>query len=396
MVNFLRRVFIKDYQNTSDPKVREAHGVLSSVFGIVTNFLLVVLKAVAAIVLAIPTGMLSVALLADAINNLTDMASSLVSLVGFRAASRPADKDHPFGHGRIEYISGLIVSMVVVLVAVELFKGSLEKAIEGSVQNYDILTMAVLGIAILLKAYQGYFNFRMGKLIDSTALKATAVDSLSDVVATASVLVSAVLGYSLGWGFLDAYLGMAVSILVLVAGVRMIIDTSRPLIGEAAKKDFVEQVVSFALEHPGIKGVHDVMIHSYGPNAHFISFHAEIDAKMAMLDAHDLIDNLEEDIRKKFHAEVSIHMDPILIGDEATEAAKAQCLEILQGLDERLSIHDFRLVAGPSHLNMIFDVLVPYETQLDEAKIRSALMKGFENNVPKVNFVIRIDRPYEE
>ncbi len=396
MITFLRKTFIKDYQNIHDPKVREKHGILSSVFGIVTNFILVAMKLTAAIVMAIPTGLFSVAIIADAINNLTDMASSVVNLVGFKAASRPADADHPFGHGRIEYIAGLIVSMLVVLVAFELFQSSIEKAIAGTTQSYDILAMVILGVSILLKLFQGYFNYAMGKTIDSPSLKATAVDSLGDSLATTAVLVSAVLTYTMGWGFLDAYLGMAVSVFVFVAGIRMIIDTSKPLVGEAAKKNYVQEIVSYALSHPGIKGVHDLLVHSYGPNKSFISFHAEIDSKTPMMDAHDMIDNLEEDIRKKFGCEVSIHMDPILIGDEATDQAKAKCMAILKALDEKITIHDFRLVSGPTHMNLIFDILVPFESDVTLEKAIEALKKGFENNVPKANFVVRLDRPFDE
>lgn len=396
MITFLRKTFIKDYQNIHDPKVREKHGILSSVFGIVTNFILVALKLTAAIVMAIPTGLFSVAIIADAVNNLTDMASSVVNLVGFKAASRPADADHPFGHGRIEYIAGLIVSMLVVLVAFELFQSSIEKAIAGTTQSYDILAMVILGVSILLKLFQGYFNYAMGKTIDSPSLKATAVDSLGDSLATAAVLVSAVLTYTMGWGFLDAYLGMAVSVFVFVAGIRMIIDTSKPLVGEAAKKNYVQEIVSYALSHPGIKGVHDLLVHSYGPNKSFISFHAEIDSKTPMMEAHDMIDNLEEDIRKKFSCEVSIHMDPILIGDEATDQAKAKCVAILKALDEKITIHDFRLVSGPTHMNLIFDILVPFESDVTLEKAIEALKKGFENNVPKANFVVRLDRPFDE
>ena len=396
MVTLLRKLFIKDYADVRNPKVREQHGILSSAFGIVTNFVLVVLKATAAIVLALPTGGFSVALLADAVNNLTDMASSIVSLIGFKVSNKPADADHPFGHGRIEYIAGLIVSMVVVLVAVELFKSSLDKAIAGSYQSYDIVTMVILAIAILLKLFQGYFNFRMGKIIDSPALKATAVDSLTDSLATASVLVSAVLTYTLGWGFLDAYLGMAVSLFVLVAGIRMIVDTSKPLLGEAAKKDFVQEVVGYAMAHEGIQGVHDVLVHNYGPNKSFISFHAEIDAKTDILEAHDLIDNLEDDVRKKFGCEISIHMDPILIGDKATDQAKAKCLAVLKGLDEEITIHDFRLVSGPTHMNMIFDILVPFQSKVTLEMALASLEEAFKDNVPKVNFVVKMDRPYEE
>ena len=361
-----------------------------------TNFILVALKLTAAIVMAIPTGLFSVAIIADAVNNLTDMASSVVNLVGFKAASRPADADHPFGHGRIEYIAGLIVSMLVVLVAFELFQSSIEKAIAGTTQSYDILAMVILGVSILLKLFQGYFNYAMGKTIDSPSLKATAVDSLGDSLATTAVLVSAVLTYTMGWGFLDAYLGMAVSVFVFVAGIRMIIDTSKPLVGEAAKKNYVQEIVSYALSHPGIKGVHDLLVHSYGPNKSFISFHAEIDSKTPMMEAHDIIDNLEEDIRKKFGCEVSIHMDPILIGDEATDQAKAKCMAILKALDEKITIHDFRLVSGPTHMNLIFDILVPFESDVTLEKAIEALKKGFENNVPKANFVVRLDRPFDE
>lgn len=396
MITLLRKLFIKDYQNVHDPKVREEHGILSSVFGIVTNFILVVLKAAAAIILALPTGGFSVALIADAVNNLTDMASSVVSLIGFKVSNKPADADHPFGHGRVEYIAGLIVSMVVVLVAVELFKSSLEKAIDGTTQSYDIVSMVILGIAILLKLFQGYFNYTMGKIIESPTLKATSVDSLTDSLATTAVLVSAILTYTLNWGFLDAYLGMAVSIFVLIAGIRMIVDTSKPLLGEAAKKSFVQDVVDYAMTHKGIQGVHDVLVHNYGPNKSFISFHAEIDAKMDILEAHDLIDNLEDDIRKKFGCEISIHMDPILIGDKATDQAKEKCLAVLKGLDEKVTLHDFRLVSGPTHMNMIFDILIPFESKVTLESAFEALKEAFKDNVPKVNFVVKMDRPFDE
>lgn len=398
MVTWLRRLFVKNYEKTSDEKVRVAHGKLAAIFGICTNGLIVALKLTAAFILAANNHWLfPVALIADAVNNISDAASSVVTLVGFKMSSKPADKEHPFGHQRIEYITGLIVAIVVVILAVELFRDSLTKVIGQETMNYDLLSIIILAVSILLKLFQGYVYLGLAKAIDSIPLKATSVDSLTDVLATSLILICAVISYCVpSINYLDGYFGIAVSLFVAYSGIKMMKEASNPLIGEAADKGFVDKIVEDVLKHKEIKGVHDVICHSYGPTKYFVSLHAEVDQNDKITEIHDVIDNIEEEVRKKYHCEITIHMDPIAIGDPEVDLLKKEVEEELKSISTELRFHDFRIVKGKTHTNIIFDIVLPYDSKIKESSIRTHLQRRFEKRKTKYYFVIHFDRPFTE
>lgn len=397
MVTLLRRLFIKDYQSVEKEKVRLSHGRLAAIFGIITNSILVALKLSAALIMAASSGwVFSMALIGDAINNIGDIASSVVTLIGFGLAAKPADKEHPYGHERIEYIAALIVSMIIVVAALELLGSSIKGAVKGASTDYDVYSLIILGVSIFLKLFQGYVNLGMGKAISSVALKATAIDSLTDSVATTVVLICALLARFLGWGFLDSYTGIAVALFILYSGINSIREASNPLIGQPASRKFEAQIVKEVRSHPEVLGVHDVLCHAYGPTKYFVSLHAEVDASDDLVGIHDIIDNIEDDIRAKYGCEITIHIDPIQVGNPEVDKAKGEIENLMHELDPGLSIHDFRMVKGETHTNLIFDCVIPYEKkQLTEKDVLSYLQEHFGKK-GKCSFVVRFDRPYDE
>ncbi len=384
--------------------MRSKHGLLAAIFGIISNSILVALKVSVAFILAFhivkanpEASLLSVlpmALIGDAVNNLGDMASSVVTLVGFKIAAKPADKEHPFGHERIEYIAGLIVSTIVMVLAVELFRESLEKVIAGEQIQYELITIIILAISVLIKGIQSYFNYKMGKAIHSNALKATALDSLTDAIGTFFIMISGILSFALKWNFLDGYMGILISLFVFYSGIKMMKETADPLIGERNNKEVQSEVVNDVLSHPAIKGVHDVLCHCYGPTKYFVSLHAEIDQKMDIVTAHELIDSIEEEIRTKFHCEITIHMDPIAIGDPLTDSLKRKTLEVLASIDPTIGIHDFRVVKGEKNTNLLFDIVTPFDEKLTEADILDALNRAFQEEGHSYSFIIHFDHPF--
>ncbi len=397
MVNLLRKLFIKNYEQVDHEDVRIKHGKLAAVFGIITNSILVALKLSAALLLAAKSNwVFSMALIGDTINNLGDIASSAVTLIGFSMASKPADKEHPYGHERVEYIAALIVSMLIIAAALELGLSSMKEIINGSTADYDVYSIAILGVAILLKLFQSYVNRSLGKVISSVALKATALDSLTDAIATTIILICALLSYFLKWSFLDPYAGIAIALFIIYSGIKMIKESSDPLIGQPASKEFESKIIKEVRNYPEILGVHDVLCHAYGPTKYFVSLHAEVDAKNELAKIHDVIDNIEEDIRQKFGCEITIHLDPIQIGDPETDALKERIGKILLGLDDKLSIHDLRVVKGDSHTNVLFDCVIPYDKKkLTESQIFTYLKEAFKDE-PKYCFIVHFDRPYDE
>ena len=397
MVNLLRKLFIKNYEQVDHEDVRIKHGKLAAVFGIITNSILVALKLSAALLLAAKSNwVFSMALIGDTINNLGDIASSAVTLIGFSMASKPADKEHPYGHERVEYIAALIVSMLIIAAALELGLSSVKEIINGSTADYDIYSIIILGIAILLKLFQSYVNRGLGKVISSVALKATALDSLTDAIATTIILICALLSYFLKWSFLDPYAGIAIALFIIYSGIKMIKESSDPLIGQPASKEFEAKIINEVRSYPEILGVHDVLCHAYGPTKYFVSLHAEVDAKNELAKIHDVIDNIEEDIRGKFGCEITIHLDPIQVGDPETEALKEQIGKTLLKLDDQLSIHDLRIVKGDTHTNVLFDCVIPYDKKkLTEGEIFTFLKEAFKDE-PKYCFIVHFDRPYDE
>jgi cation diffusion facilitator family transporter len=395
MVTLLRRLFIKDYTNVSEESVRVKHGQVAALFGIISNCLLVAMKLAAAFIAQADTGVLSIALIADAINNLSDMSSSIVTLVGFKISAKPADKEHPFGHERLEYIAGLVVSSIVIALAAVLFKDSITKVINDERVTYEMLGLIILGVSVLLKLLQSYVNYGMGKAIASQALKATSLDSLTDSIGTTAVLISGLLSYLAGIDYLDGYMGILISLFVAYSGYKMIKETAEPLIGEQNNQQLVNDVVADVKSHKDILGVHDVLCHSYGPTKYFISLHAEINENMSMLDAHDVIDEIEREIKHKFHIDITIHMDPVAVGDPLTDQLKAEVKAELAKISPDLKFHDFRIVRGPTHTNIIFDVLLPYDEKVTQDVIMKSLEAHFNPGEKKTYyFVVDFDRPF--
>jgi len=390
MVNLLRKLFIKNYKDVNEPNVRVAHGRLASVFGIISNAILFGLK------LAVGLLTQSVSIIADSVNNLSDYGNSTVTLVGFKMSSKPADKKHPFGHQRIEYISGLIVSIIIVALAVLLFYNSVQKIIGNEATSYDLFAFIVLGVAIVIKLVQAWVNFSISKIINSVALKATALDSLTDSIATTLLLVSAILSYFFHWN-LDGYVGVVIALFVAFSGVKMIVETSNPLIGESTSIEEVKKITDEILSYKGVLGIHDLMAHNYGPTKIFMTVHVEVDSQVNVVESHELIDDIENDIRKKYNVELTIHMDPIDISNPETHRLKEKTIMVISQIDKDLTIHDFRVVHGKTHTNIIFDVVIPFEKKLDEEELLR-LLKGPMNKdeKKKINIVLHVDHPFVE
>ena len=387
MTNFLIKHFIPNASDVKSPAVRQRYGVVSGVVGILCNALLCTAKIAAGLL----TG--AVSIVADGINNLSDGGSCVVSLLGFKMAGKPADDKHPFGHGRIEYVAGLIVSFIIVLMGVELAKTSLDKIFHPEEINFSWITPAVLGISILVKLWMCFFNRKMGDKIDSAVLRATAMDSLSDVAATSAVLAGFVIGY---WARvnLDGYLGVLVALFILYTGVSTAKGTLDLLLGEAPDPEFVKQIQQEVLSYPEIIGVHDLIVHNYGPGHSVVSLHAEVPCDVDILKIHDTIDNAERDLKKKLDCEVVIHMDPIITDDKETNEIHQKLSSIVRLLDSRVTIHDFRMVKGPTHTNLIFDIVVPHQFRLTDDQVVESLRQAVKALDARYEIVVNVDKAY--
>lgn len=387
MTNFLIKHFIPNASDVKSPAVRQRYGVVSGVVGILCNALLCTAKIAAGLL----TG--AVSIVADGINNLSDGGSCVVSLLGFKMAGKPADDKHPFGHGRIEYVAGLIVSFIIVLMGVELAKTSLDKIFHPEEISFSWITPAVLGISILVKLWMCFFNRKMGDKIDSAVLRATAMDSLSDVAATSAVLAGFVIGY---WARvnLDGYLGVLVALFILYTGASTAKGTLDLLLGEAPDPEFVKQIQQEVLSYPEIIGVHDLIVHNYGPGHSVVSLHAEVPCDVDILKIHDTIDNAERDLKKKLDCEVVIHMDPIITDDKETNEIHQKLSSIVRLLDSRVTIHDFRMVKGPTHTNLIFDIVVPHQFRLTDDQVVESLRQAVKALDARYEIVVNVDKAY--
>ena len=389
MKNLFAKVFIKNYQDVKDPKVRNAYGKMCGLVGIVSNLLICAVKIITGILVG------SVAILADGINNLADAGSSIITLIGFKLASLPADSDHPYGHQRIEYITGLIVSIVILVIGVLLMKTSIEKIIYGSEaikQEHLIITIIILVVAILLKLWQSLFYKKNGKAIDSKTLLATSQDSLNDSLSTIAVLISLII--SLIWPnvILDGYMGCIVSLFILYSGIKLVKETISPLIGEAPSKEFITMVAEKVLSYDGILGIHDLVIHSYGPSKTFITLHAEVDSKVDVLVSHDIIDNIERDFLNELSLNLVIHLDPIDVSSPEIIELKEKTASILKEIDESLKFHDFRVVNGVTHTNILFDVVVPIKFEMTNEELKELIDKKFKEIDKNYFTVITVDQ----
>lgn len=387
MVSLFAKLFIKDYQNTKSPSVRKAYGMLCGLVGIGLNILLFIGKFLAG------TLSHSIAITADAFNNLSDAGSSFITLAGFKLASQKPDPDHPYGHGRIEYLSGLFVSLAILVMALELLKSSFEKILHPQDTAMNTLILVFLVVSILVKLYMSYYNHTIGKKIDSAALLATAADSRSDTLATLLVVLSSLISEATGVQ-IDGYCGLIVGLFIFYSGINAAKETINPLLGQAPDKQFVENVEEIVMSHDMILGIHDMMVHDYGPGRVMVSLHAEVPASGDLLEIHDLIDHIETEINEKLNCETTIHMDPIMNDDPQVNAMKEIVSRIILGIDDSLHFHDFRMVVGPTHTNLIFDVLVPYKFKMSD----SELLKRINEEVKKVNesyfIVAKIDHTY--
>ena len=369
MTNWLLRTFIKNSDRSEDPKVRAAIGILSGIVGIVCNVLLCGGK----LAVGIATG--SVSITADAMNNLSDATSSVVTMLGFRLAERPADEEHPFGHARYEYLSGLAVSALILIIGVELAKSSLDKVLHPAAVEFGWTTAAVLGGSILVKLWMSLFNTRLSKTIHSATLAATAADSRNDVITTSAVLLAALIEHFTAFRA-DGWMGLAVSCFILYSGVGLAKDTISPLLGENADPELREKIVDNIRACPKVLGFHDLMVHDYGPGQRFASIHVEMDRREDPMECHEIIDDLERECLKSHGVHLVIHYDPIVTDDPELDRMHVRVEQLLHTYDIRLGVHDFRMVPGKGHVNLIFDVVLPTDLRGQEADITAALEKA--------------------
>jgi cation diffusion facilitator family transporter len=370
MIALLSRIFIKDAGNAGSPAVRKAYGVLCGAVGIFLNVLLFAGKFFAGGISG------SIAVTADAFNNLSDAGSSAVTLLGFHLGGQKADREHPFGHGRLEYLSGLAVSMLIVLMGFELAKSSLEKILHPEEVQSGALVIAILCVSIAVKLYMFSYNRRLGRKLQSVAMEATAMDSFSDCIATTAVLLATLVGRATGW-HIDGWCGILVAVFILYSGFSAAKETVTPLLGQPADPAFVQRIKDLVMAHERIIGIHDLLVHDYGPGRCMISLHAEVSASENVLELHDEIDNVEKELKETLGCEAVIHMDPVVTNDGITEETRERVAALVKCIDDQISIHDFRMVVGPTHTNVIFDVVVPYQFRLTdrevEEKIRTAV-----------------------
>lgn len=386
MITLLSRLFIKNRENTSSPSVRKAYGILSGVVGIILNVFLFGIKIFAGTVSG------SIAITADAFNNLSDAGSSVITLLGFSLAGQKPDSRHPFGHGRIEYLSGLLVSVIIILMSFELGKSSVQKIIAPKAADFSWLTFAILAASVAVKLYMFVYNRMLSRKISSAAMKATASDSLTDSVATVVVMTSTLISRFTGLN-IDGWCGLAVALFILYTGISAARDTLTPLLGQKPDKELVDRITSVVMAAPEICGMHDLIVHDYGPGRLMISLHAEVPADGDILALHDVIDNVERELRDEFGCSATIHMDPV-VADDSVMHAKESVINAVHSVHPSLTIHDFRMVKGPSHTNYIFDVVVPYETKLDAEQVRCDIENAVRKLPGNCFAVVEIDSEF--
>lgn len=390
LIKLLTRLFVKNSEDIKNPEVRSAYGNMSGIVGIFLNLCLFAAKLTAGIVSA------SISVIADAFNNLSDAGSSVVTFLGFKLASRPADKEHPFGHGRYEYVAGLGISVVILLVGIELMKSSIGKIISpDSSTEITLVSACILIASVAVKLWMYFFNKILSKKINSSALKATSLDSLTDCVATTIVLIGLVISNLTGL-MIDGYLGAAVAIFILFTGVSTFRESLSPLLGNPPDTEFVSDIKDTVMQDDMIVGIHDLIVHDYGPGRCIISLHAEIPSNEDILKAHDSIDLIEKTLERKFNCMATIHMDPIATDDEYTLNLKDKVCRELCGENSGFSIHDFRVVKGETHTNVIFDLVVPHEFKQSDDEIRRTAKERIRTIDPKLIPVMHIEKSFTE
>ncbi len=387
MINLLSRIFIKDYKNYKNAEVRYKYGVLCGFFGIFLNVALFSAKYFAGVISN------SIAITADSFNNLSDAGSSVITLIGFKLAKSKPDSKHPFGHGRMEYLSGLVVSFLIILMGFELAKSSIEKILNPTDIETGVVPLLVLAVSVLIKLYMSFYNRNIGKKIDSGAMQATASDSLSDSIATFAVMVSMIISHFAGIN-VDGICGCIVSVLIMYAGINSVRDTISPLLGQKPDPALVASIEKTVLADENVIGVHDMVVHDYGPGRIMVSLHAEVDGKGDIFVLHDAIDLIENRLHDEFGCEAVIHMDPIVTDDAETNATKLKVIGILREYSATIHIHDFRMVKGPTHINVIFDAVVPFEFSGSDKEVKDAIECVISQKLENTNAVVKIDRGY--
>ena len=389
MLGLLAKLFVKNRDQVASPAVRSAWGLLVSLYSIFLNLLLFAVKFLASILAG------SLAMQADAINNLSDAGSSVVSLISFKISAKPADRDHPFGHARIEYVASMIVSFLILFVGVELVRGAIDKLLSPTKPTLNVLAIVILSISILMKFYMAFYNRRVGKRIDSDVMRASAVDSLSDMGATLAVLVANLSVLFLPDAvsmYVDPVISLIVSVLILIAGLKILNETKNSILGEAPTAETVEIIEKMVAEYPSALGIHDLIVHSYGKTRTIASLHVEVDGKKDIFESHDMIDLIERRLFEEAGIECTIHLDPIITDDEQVVLWREKVVTVVKKIDERLQIHDFRMVPGSTHTNLIFDVAAPFEVALSDAALKKQISAAVFAQDPTYFCVITIDR----
>lgn len=383
----LKKLFIKDYQNVDDPEVRNRYGVVSGAFGITTNIILFIIKFIIGLIAN------SVTIMADAFNNLSDSLSSIITILGFKLANRPADSKHPYGHARYEHITGIIVAFLIFAMGIIFAKTSIEKMINPEEITLSIATYVVLIVAIVGKLIQMGVYLDFAKEIDSKVIKANALDARNDVISTLAVLIAMVIMGVLNVN-IDAYMGLVVSIFIIISAIKMIKETIDPLLGIMPTQEQVKEIRDRILSYEGVEGIHDLMIHNYGVGKDFITVHVEVSSDMNIVVAHDLADNIEKDFRDNLNMNLTIHMDPLDVKDETVKRLRKKVSEILEKFDPKINFHDFRVVTGKSHSNIIFDIVVPFEKDYSEQVLKDLLEENFKDEKQKYYFVLNVEKPF--
>lgn len=388
MITLLSKFFIKS-DDVKDGKTREKYGLLCGIVGIILNIII----SAAKIAIGIITGAISI--VADGLNNVSDAGSSIIGMVGLKLSNKPIDKKHPFGHGRMEYISAFIVAILIIVVGVELAITSIENIITPIKVDINVLSVIILSASVLIKLYMFCYNYKIGKKINSSAMRATAMDSISDAVSTLAVLCCALIAYFTKVS-LDAYAGLLVSLFILFTGIKTVKETINILIGEAPDPSFVREIVETVKQYPIVCGIHDLVVHNYGVGRCMITLHVEVSATCDIMHAHDSIDNIEKELSEKFNCNAVIHMDPVLIDDPRTNQLHDAVKNIVRDINPNLSIHDFRMNEGPTHTNIIFDVVIPHELKNNETEIIDTISYKITSLSPTYNSVINVDYPFAD
>ena len=388
MTNLLIKLFVKDHAKPEDAAVRERYGVFSSIVGIITNLILAGLKLVAGLL------SFSIAIVADALNNLSDAGSSIISFVSFKIAAKPADKEHPFGHARIEYVSSMIVSFLILLVGFELMKDSVSGLFSGEGTELSVtpLTYIILGVSIVLKLWLGLFYRKIANKIDSSVVSAAAADSFSDCASTSAVLVSSIVIGISGWWFIDSIVGLAVAVMIIIAGVKILNETKNSLLGEAPIQEVVDSIKRTVDKYPEVVGIHDMLVHNYGPKTYIVSLHAEVDGSQDIYELHDAIDNIEKEINEDLRILCTIHMDPIVTNDETVNELRTFTSETVKEVCPEATIHDFRTVIGQTHTNLIFDLVLPFDVKEKPEVVVENVKAAISKKRNECYCVITVDR----